>query len=73
MEIKITAENIVRILWIVSVVFSGLGFLMLLAGVIGIFNADDLDDVFRYTGLVAGGIAFAVIPASLANSVAHML
>lgn len=72
MEIRISSENLVKILWIVSVVLGAIGFMMFIVGIIVAFVADDSISVLKGIAAVGGGLALAVIPSSLTNSVANM-
>ncbi len=72
MEIRISSQNLVKILWIASVVFGVTGFLMFIVGLAFALIADDSLSVLKGIAAVGGGLALAVIPASLTNSVANM-
>ena len=72
MEIRISSENLVKILWIVSVVLGAIGLLMFIVGINVAFVADDSISVLKGIAAVGGGLALAVIPSSLTNSVANM-
>ena len=69
MELKISSKNI---LWLLSVVLSVAGLVMLVVGIIFAFAADNLEGVLKAMAGMVGGIAFAVIPHSLASSVSNM-
>lgn len=78
LELRISAEILAKIVWIVSIVFSSIGFLMLLAGIVTIFTVDpdDFDafgGVITGVGLILGGFAIAAIPYYLASSVTNFL
>jgi len=72
LEIRISSQNLVKILWIASVVFGVTGFLMFIVGLAFALIADDSLSVLKGIAAVGGGLALAVIPASLTNSVANM-
>ena len=72
MEIRISSENLVKILWIASVVLGAIGLLMFVFGIVFALVADDSISVLKGIAAVVGGLALAVIPASLTNSVANM-
>ena len=76
MEIKIASEDLTRALWIASIVFAVIGFLLAVAGLIVALTADDSarvqEAVFPVT-LVVTGVALAVIPWCLASSVSRLL
>ena len=69
MEIKISSENV---LWLLSVALTAIGLVMLVVGLIFAFAADDLEGVLKAMAGIVGGIAFAVIPHSLASSVSNL-
>ena len=73
MEIRISSENLVKILWIASVVLGAIGFLLFIVGIVLAFAADDSLSVLKGIAAVGGGLALVVIPASLTNSVTNML
>ena len=72
LEIRISSENLVKILWIASVVLGAIGLLMFIIGIIVAFVADDSISVLKGIAAIGGGLGLAVIPASLTNSVANM-
>ena len=69
MELKISSKNI---LWLLSVALGAVGFVMLIVGIIMVFAADTQAGILRAMAIVIGGIAFAVIPHSLASSFSNM-
>ena len=69
MELRISSKNI---LWLLSVVLGAVGFVMLVLGIIFAFAADNVEGVLKATAGVVGGIAFAVIPHSLASSLSNL-
>ena len=69
MELRISSKNI---LWLLSVVLGAVGFVMLVLGIIFVFAADNVEGVLKATAGVVGGIAFAVIPHSLASSLSNL-
>ena len=70
MELKISSNNI---LWLLSVALGVVGLIMLVVGLIFAFAADDLEGVLKAMAGVVGGIAFAIIPHSLASSVSNLM
>ncbi len=72
MEIRISSENLVKTMWTASVVLGAIGLLMFIIGIIVALVADDSISVLKGIAAVVGGLALAVIPASLTNSVANM-
>ena len=69
MELRISSKNI---LWLLSVILGAVGFVMLVVGIIFAFAADNVEGVLKATAGVVGGIAFAVIPHSLASSLSNL-
>ena len=69
MEIKISSKNV---LWLLSVALGVVGFVMLVVGIILVFAADNQAGILRATAIVIGGIAFVVIPHSLASSFSNL-
>ena len=69
MEIKIASEDLTKVLWITSIVFTVIGFLLAL-------TVDDSarvqEAVFPVT-LIVTGVALAVIPWCLVSSVSNLL
>ena len=72
MEIRISSENLVKILWVASVVLGAIGFLLFIVGIVFAFVADDSLSVLKGIAAICGGLALAVIPVSLTNSVTNM-
>ena len=76
MEIRVSGEDLKRVLWIASAVLSAIGFLLMLYGIIGGFSLNRTQDfhaiIFPAT-IIAGGIAMAVVPWCLAGSVSKLL
>ena len=76
MEIRIASEDLTRALWIASIVFAVIGFLLAAAGLIVALIVDDgarvQEAVFPVT-LIVTGVALAVIPWCMASSVSKLL
>lgn len=73
MEIRISHEVLVKVLWALSVALGVVGFLMFIAGIIFALTAENSVSALRAIAAVCGGLALAVIPASVAHSVANVL
>ena len=73
MEIRISSELLLKILWIVSVVCSVIGFVMSVLGIVWSISADGLDEAMRGVAIVAGGLAMSVVPRSLTSSIVSLL
>lgn len=76
MEIRIASEDLTRALWIASTIFSVIGSLLAVAGLIVALPLGDgarvQEAVFPVT-LVVAGIALSVIPWCLVSSVSKLL
>ena len=73
MEIRISSEVLLKILWIASVVCSMIGFILLIFGVIWAFSADGLEELMRGVAILASGLALSVVPRSLTISASNLL
>ena len=73
---KIASEDLTKVLWITSIVFTVIGFLLALAGLITALTVDEgarvQEAVFPVT-LIVTGVALAVIPWCLVSSVSRLL
>ena len=76
MEIKIASEDLAKVLWIASILFTVIGFLLVVAGLIMALTVDGgarvQAAVFPVT-LTLTGMALAVVPWCLASSVSSLL
>ena len=76
MEIRITAEEIMKVLWIVSAAFSVIGLLLTLFGLITALTVNEGARVQAATfpvAIIAAGVALATIPWCLASSVSRLM
>ena len=76
MEIKVASEDLIRVLWIASILFTVIGFMLVVAGLIMALTVNDgarfQEAVFPVT-LTLAGVALAVVPLCLASSVSSLL
>ena len=76
MEIKIASEDLAKVLWIASILFTVVGFLLVVAGLIVALTVDEgarvQGAVFPVT-LTLTGVGLAVVPWCLASSVSSLL
>lgn len=76
MEIRIASEDLTKALWIVSIVFTVIGLLLVVVGFITVLTVDEgarfAEAIFPLT-LTVTGLAVAVIPWCLASSLSSLL
>ena len=76
MEIRIGSEDLTKALWIASIVFTVIGFLLAVASLVVALTLDEgarvQEAVFPVT-LVVTGVALAIIPWCMASSVSKLL
>ena len=76
MEIRITAEELAKMLWIASAAFTVVGFLLTLYGLIVALTLNEGARVQAATfpvAIAAAGVALAIIPWCLASSVSRLI
>ena len=76
MEIKIGSEDLKKVLWITSVVFTVIGFLLALTGLAATVTVDEgarFQEAMFPVAISVTGLALAVIPWCLAGSVSSLL
>ena len=65
-----------KVLWITSIVFTVIGFLLVMAGLIAALTGDDgarVQEALFPVALSVTGVALAIIPWCLASSVSRLL
>ena len=76
MEIKIASEDLAKVLWIASILFTVIGFMLVVAGFITALTVNESprfqEAIFPVT-LTLTGVALAVVPWCLASSVSSLL
>ena len=76
MEIRITTEQLARILWVASAAFTVIGFLLTLYGLIVALTLNEgarVQAAIFPVAITAAGVGLAVIPWCLASSVSRLI
>ena len=76
MEIRISAESLMRALWIASVAFTVIGLLLTLYGLIAALTLNEgarVQAAMFPVAVIAAGVALAIIPWCLASSVSRLI
>ncbi len=75
MEIKISAQKLLKFLWIAAVALSGIGVLLVLVGFVMALGVDDgarTGEAFTPLYFIATAVALATVPWCLATAVGRM-
>ena len=76
MEIKISTETFIRVLWIVCSTLSAIGILLMLYGIVATLLVDDnarIQEAIYPVAIISAAVAMSIVPWCLASSVSKLL